>query len=322
MKEKILIPQKIAEKGRLYLLEKGYELIENIPVDSESLKYEIADCDAVLLRTAPLDAEVLHAAKKLKIVARHGAGYDNVDWKEAEKLGIYVTNTPNVTSVPVAEFTIGCIINCTKQIWSCNCEFRKGDFNYKAEHKGRELFGKKLGIIGLGSIGKEVVKRAYFGLGMQVQAFVPRPEKKEIPDYVKCISKEELFHTSDVISVHIPGGVENRHFISSEEIALMKSDAWLINVSRGGVVDEEALADAVEKGSIAGASVDVFEKEPPDCDNRLLRTPGIFVTPHMASNTVECMDRMAITAAGEIHRVLSGKLPLHAVNHPQNSGPV
>lgn len=314
--EKILIPQKIAEVGRRFLLDRGYELVEGVAEDEEALKENIKDCSAVLLRTMQLRAELLRAAPKLKIVARHGAGYDNVDWKEAEKLGIYVTNTPFVTNISVAEFTLGAMINCAKRIYDCSQELHKGNFAYKNQHKGMELFGKKLGILGLGGIGKEVARRAYCGLDMDIQAYIPRPEGKEIPEYVKCVSKEELFSTSDIISVHIPGNRENRGFISEKEFMQMKRGALLINVSRGGVVDEEALVTAVETHRIAGAAVDVFQQEPPRKDDKLLKTPGIFVTPHMASNTESCMEQMALKAAEEIHRVLMGRDPLYAVNRP------
>lgn len=316
-KKKILIPQAVAEKGRQYLLDCGYELVEPDTTDSVILRKALKECSAVLLRTMSFEEELFQEAVNLRIIARHGVGYDNVDWKKAEKQGIYVTNTPFVTSVPVAEFTVGSMLLCARHMEACSQALRGGDFTYKNRCKGSTLEGKILGILGLGNIGREVAKRAYYGFGMEIKAYVPRPEGKTVPEYVRCVTKEELLATSDVITVHIPGTKENQKFLSREEFKQMKKTAYLIHVSRGGVVDETALAEAVKEGRIGGAAVDVFAKEPPDIKGKIFQTPGIFVTPHMASNTVECMEQMALTAAQEIHRVLTGKQPLYAVNRPE-----
>ncbi|MBQ6321462.1 MAG: hydroxyacid dehydrogenase, partial [Lachnospiraceae bacterium] len=262
----------------------------------------------------PYPSQVIQAGKKLRIIARHGAGFDNVDIQAATRQDIWVTNVPDVTSVSVAEFTIGMILNGMRRISECHEELSAGNYAYRYSHPGRDLFGKTLGIIGLGRIGQAVAQRAYFGFGMKILAYVPRQEGKTIPDYVKIVEKEELLANSDVISIHVPGNESNRHLIGKRELKIMRADSYLVNVSRGGVVDEAALAETLHNGKIAGAALDVWMDEPKLPADELLSCKNLFLTPHIGSGSAECMDRMAMEAAGEILRVLSGSEPKHPVN--------
>ena len=148
---------------------------------------------------------------------------------------------------------------------------------------------------------------------MRVISYVPRPEGKDIPEYIEIVSWEELLQTSDYISLHVPGGEKNQGIISKKEFAMMKKSASLIQVSRGGVVDEEALAEAIRNSQIRGAAVDVFSEEPPKKDNPLLKLEQVILTPHIGSNTVECMDRIALDVAEDVHLVLSGENPKHTI---------
>lgn len=179
--------------------------------------------------------------------------------------------------------------------------------------KGSDVSGKTLGIVGLGKIGKEVARRAALGFDMRVITYVPRPEGKEIPDYVELVSWEELFKQADYISLHVPGGKKNQCLVRAKEFALMKQGAYLIQVSRGGVVDETAFADAVKNGQIAGGAVDVFTVEPPQEENPLFELENVILTPHIGSNTEECMDRIALDVAEDVHLVLSEKEPRHPI---------
>ena len=190
---------------------------------------------------------------------------------------------------------------------------RNGDFQKKFSLKGTDVAGKTLGIIGLGKIGKEVARKAALGLDMRVISYVSRPEGKDIPEYIEIVSWEELLQTSDYISLHVPGGEKNQGIISKKEFAMMKKSASLIQVSRGGVVDEEALAEAIRNSQIRGAAVDVFSEEPPQKDNPLLKLEQVLLTPHIGSNTVECMDRIALDVAEDVHLVLSGENPKHPI---------
>lgn len=314
MNEKIFIPQPAAPEGERYLEEKGYQIVRGSgKTDRESLKKDIADCDAMLLRSLKIDREILEAGRKLKIIARHGAGYDNLDYQAAKELGIWATYSPDTTSLSVAEFTIASILSAARRIEACSLELRKGNYQYKSANKGMDVTGKTLGIIGFGRIGRLVAKKAAYGLDMDILAYVPRPEGKEIPGYVRLADWEVLFRESDFICVHIPGGEGNRGIIGEREFSLMKEKAYLINVSRGGVMDEAAFCDAVKTGRIAGGVVDVFETEPPSPDNPMFELKNVILTPHMASNTEECMARIALDNAKDIDLVLSGREPEHVI---------
>ncbi|MCD7906668.1 MAG: hydroxyacid dehydrogenase [Clostridium sp.] len=317
MAHKVYIPQAVAREGEDYLLEKGYEIVRGDGISREGLKKCIADCDAMLLRTARVDREVLEAGTHLKIVARHGAGYDNIDYKAAEELGIWVTYSPFTTGLSVAEFTVAAMLTLAKKLDVMGRELRAGNFDYKYTHKGMDLAGKTLGIIGLGKIGLQVARRAALGLDMNIIAYEARPEGKELPDYVKLTDLDTLLQTSDVVTIHVPGGPATKGMIGAEQFRRMKPSAYLINASRGGVMDEEAFAAAVRNGQIAGAAVDVFEQEPPRLDNPLFSLDNVLLTPHMASNTEECMTRIALDAATEIHLVLSGQAPRFPLNQPR-----
>lgn len=314
MKPKVYIPQPIAAAGEDYLEAKGYEIVRGSgSLEKEVMIEEIQDCDAMILRTARVDREILESGKKLKIVARHGAGYDNLDWKAAEKLGIRATYSPDTTGLSVAEYTLAVILNLAKKMKESEALIRSGRFKEKFSMKGFDVSGKTLGIIGLGKIGKEVARRAAIGLDMKVIAYVPRPEGKEIPDYMKLVSWEELFRSADYISLHVPGSGKNQGMVGAKEFAWMKQSAYLIQVSRGGVVDEAAFSDAVRRGQIAGGAVDVFETEPPQKENPLFGLEHVILTPHIGSNTEECMDRIALDVAEDVHLVLSGEEPRHPI---------
>lgn len=316
MAYKVLIPQDIAEEGKEYLLSRGYEIKMGSGITEADMARDVEDCDAILLRTADVTEKVLRAGRKLRIVARHGAGYNNVDIKTAAELGIWVTNAPDATTGSVAEFTIGAVIAAGKRFVELRDELRCGDFYYKNRHMGVDLAGKKLGIIGIGRIGLEVARKARYGLDMEVLAYAPRKRQEQMPEYVRLVPWEELLETSDFITVHVPLTEETKGLIGAEAFGRMKPSSFLINCSRGGVVAEDALVEALQDGEIAGLFTDVMEQEPPDADHPFFRMKNVTVTPHMASNTEECMLRMALQAASQIDMVLSGKEPEWAVNCP------
>lgn len=312
---RVLIPQKVDAAGEKLLRDAGHELIIPEQYDEATLKEAVRDCDAILLRTAEVGAAVLQAGKKLQIVARHGAGYNNVDVAAASELGIWVTNTPDATTESVAEFTLGAIIACAKQSFRLNKALLENDFYRKNRFLGQDLSGKTLSIIGLGRIGRAVAKRAYYGLGMRVIAYSPHVPA-DLPPYIEAVSKDEAFAQADFVSLHMPLTKSSRGSIGANEFLNMKPEAFLINCARGEVVVETDLIRALEDGRIAGAFLDVFEQEPPEKDNPLLHMEQVIVTPHMASNTKECMRRMAEGAASEIVLVLDGKAPKWPVNQP------
>lgn len=313
---KIYLPQPIAQEGETFLLQQGYELIRGNNSTPEAFAREAADCDAILIRTMPCPASVLEAGKKLKIVARHGVGYDNIDIAAAERLGIWVTNTPQALSDSVAEYTLAAILTAAKKIPQCSRALYSGDYFYKNTHKGMDLSGKTLGILGFGRIGRAVAKKAHFGLDMNILACSRTLRQEQAPEYVTVCDLDTLLSRSDVVTVHIPGGAANRNLLGREAFARMKDGSILVNVARGEVVDEQALCHALDAGRPAFAVLDVQKQEPPEPENPLRKREDVLLTPHMASNTEECMARMALHAAWQIHKVLSGIAPDWPVNHP------
>ena len=267
----------------------------------------------MILRTAKMDEEVLEDGKKLRIVARHGAGYDNLDVKAAKERGIITTYSPDTTALSVAEMTITLLLMLAKKVKRMETELRKDNFSYKFSHKGMDVSGKTLGIIGLGKIGKMVAKKAAIGLDMKVISYIPRPEGKEISEYVKAVPLEQLLKESDFISLHVPGGAKNQNLIGKKELEQMKESAFLLNLSRGGVVNESEFAEAVRKKQIAGGALDVFAKEPPEITDDIFKLENVILTPHIGSNTEECMERIAMDVAKDVDLVLSGEDPRHPI---------
>lgn len=314
---KVYIPEAIAPAGEEFLLRHGYEILRGTCCTEEAMKQDIRDCEALLIRNLNCPASVLEAGKKLKIVARHGVGYDNIDVAAAQQLGIWVTNTPNALSDSVAEYTLTAILLAAKNLVRCSKALYRGDYFYKNSHKGVDMAGKTLGIVGFGRIGRAVAKKAHFGLGMEILAYSRTLHQSQVPEYVTvCTTLENLLERSHIVSLHIPGGEQNRDLINEARLARMKDGAILINVARGEVVEENALIRALDSGKLSFAVLDVQKKEPPEEDNPLLFREDVLLTPHMASNTKECMERMAIHAASQVHKILSGEKPDWPVNRP------
>ncbi|WP_302889598.1 hydroxyacid dehydrogenase [uncultured Acidaminococcus sp.] len=315
---KVFIPQSVSEEGINLLKEHGYKIVTGNGWTEEDLIEGIKDCDAALIRTAPYSKKVIEAAPKLKIIARHGVGFDNVDINAAAERGVWVTNTPRALSESVAEFTLALLLTSGKNIVQCSNAMRNGDYKFKNDHKGVDISGKTLGILGFGRIGSVVAEKAHFGLNMNIVAYDPFVSQDKAPDYVKMVSWDEVFKQGDFVSIHIPGGEKNRDAIGEKEFNLMKPNAILLNVARGEVLDEVALDKALKENKFRCAVLDVQKQEPTPSDWALFKNEKVIATPHMASNTVECMGRMSLHAAQQIVKVLSGEKPDWPVNQPKN----
>jgi D-3-phosphoglycerate dehydrogenase len=314
---KVLIPMDIAAAGKDYLTQHGYEIKMGTGQTDKDVIRDIVDCDAILVRTTIISKPIMEAGKKLKIIARHGVGYDNIDVEAAAELGIQVTNAPESNSRSVAEFTMGMIIAAAKKITLLRDSLYRGDFFLKNKNKGIDLEGKTLGVAGFGRIGSTVAKMAACGFDMKVLAYDPFLPKERFPEYAEYVSKlEDLLSRADIVTLHMPITAETTGIIGKSKIGLMKKTAILVNCARGEIVKEEDLAEALRDGVIAGAAVDVYAVEPPPAEHPLLALANVVATPHMASNTNESMDNMALHAAMEIHRVLSGEGPKWPVNKP------
>jgi D-3-phosphoglycerate dehydrogenase len=314
---KVLIPQDVAQPGKDYLRARGHEIKMGSGVTADAIAADVVDCDAILARTAPFPAKVFEAGKKLKVISRHGVGYDNIDVAKATELGIWVTFAPESNADTVAEHAIGCIFTLARNFLQLDRETRAGNWGVRDKLLGFDLSGKVLGIVGLGKIGRRVAQKASRGLDMKVVGYDPFLELEQIGEFATPVtSMEEVFGAADFVSVHIPGGAATKGIINKKLFAVMKKTAFFINASRGDVVAESDLIEALRNGTIAGAAIDVYEKEPPPKDNPLMNMGNVLLTPHNASQTRECMIRMALHAAQGIDEVLSGKRPTWPVNDP------
>jgi D-3-phosphoglycerate dehydrogenase len=313
---KVLIPQNVAEEGKNYLRERGYEIKMGSGVTKDDIARDVTDCDAILARTAAFPAKVLEAGKRLKVISRHGVGVDNIDVARATELGIWVTFAPESNANTVAEHTIGCLLTLARNFIQLDRETRAGNWEIRDRLLGTDLSGKVLGIVGLGKIGRRVAQKAQHGLDMKVVGYDPFLKPEQVAEFATpAMSMNEVFVAADFVTLHIPGGASNKGAVSERQFTLMKKTAFFINASRGDVVVESDLIEVLRSGKIAGAALDVYEKEPPQ-DNPLMSMSNVLLTPHNASQTRECMIRMALHAAQGIDEVLSGRQPTWPVNRP------
>lgn len=269
---------------------------------SELLK-EVSDIDVLVVRSATkVTREVIEAAKKLKIVARAGVGLDNIDQEAAKEKGVKVLNAPESVSVAVAELTIGLMLSWCRKIPLADASMRAGRWE-KSKFMGTELRGKTLGIIGTGRIGIEVAKRAK-AFDMQLLGYDIVQNDQFLALGGKYVDLETLLKSSDFVSLHVPLNEKTRNLIGEKELRLMKKSAVLINTSRGAVVDENALVRALKEGWIAGACLDVYQKEPLPGDHPLLSLPNVILTPHLGASTEEAQREAALVIAEKIRREL------------------
>jgi D-3-phosphoglycerate dehydrogenase len=287
-----------------------------VPCPKDMLMKELTDAEAVIADGRTIfDAQVMKAAQKLRIVARIGVGFDNVDLKAATERGVYVTNTPGVLSDAVAELTIGLMLAMSRRLLEAHAFVKSRKWTEPTAFPfGIDLSGKTLGIIGMGQIGMEVARRAS-GLRMAILYYdVVRKEDAEQLYDAKYSSLENLLKDSDFITLHVPLTSRTEKLIGRSELGLMKPSAYLINAARGKVVDQAALWEALKAGRIAGAALDVYEVEPIPHDDPLLQLDNVILTPHIGSRTVETRTKMALTVAEDVMRVLKGEKPVNLVN--------
>ncbi len=293
------------------LVDGGYEVVVAStfgPLTLESLIREAHDCDAIIAATDPYDHMTFAALPRLKLVARCGVGVDSVNMQQATDAGVLVTNVPHAMTDAVADYCMGLLLTMVRRIHEgYNCMVN-GSW---AEFPGVELRGKQLGLIGFGKIGQAVADRA-LGFGLDVVAFDPMLVAQEtIEKYprVQWVTLEELYQTSNFISVHAPNTPETRHMINQAAFAMMRKDCYLINTARGALIDESALMDALNQNRIAGAAIDVYCLEPLPSDHPLRRTPRLLLTPHNAFNSREAAERMSMGCAAPILDIAQRRVP-------------
>ncbi|WP_415854308.1 phosphoglycerate dehydrogenase [Sinomonas sp. G460-2] len=290
-----------------------FEIRHTDGADRSQLLPAIADVDAILVRSATkVDAEAIAAAKKLKVIARAGVGLDNVDIKAATQAGVMVVNAPTSNIVSAAELTCGHILSLARNIPAANASLKGGEWK-RSKYAGTELLDKTLGVIGLGRIGALVAARMQ-AFEMNIVAFDPYVTSARAAQLgVKLVTLDELLAVSDFITIHMPKTPETVGMLGAEAFKKMKSTAYVVNVARGGLVDEEALTEALENGEIAGAGIDVFVKEP-STDLPFFGSPNVVVTPHLGASTDEAQEKAGISVAKSVRLALAGELVPDAVN--------
>ena len=311
---RILVADPLAEDG-LERLRRAGEVTVVSKLQEDELIRRIPEFDALVVRSETrVTASILEAGRRLRVVGRAGVGVDNIDVPTATRKGIVVVNAPRGNIIAAAEHSIALLFALARWVPQADASVRRGEWT-RSKFLGTEIRGKTLGVIGLGNVGSEVAKRAH-GLEMEVIAYDPvvSVDRAELFN-VELVTLNELLERSDFVTVHIPLVEANRNLIGASELALMKLTARLINTSRGGIVDEVALYEALKAERIAAAASDVFEHEPAG-ENPLFTLTNFVATPHIAASTAEAQVSVAFDVAEEVAAVLAGDLPRYAVNAP------
>jgi len=314
-RKRVIITEYIDPAG-LEILSRYFDLVYLPGTKKVKLDDVIGEAQGLGVRLAPITAELMARAPHLKVVAKHGVGYDNIDVAAATSRRIVVVTTPKANAVSVAEHIVSLMLCLANRICAANSDLKAGRFKQREDYVGVELKGKTLGVVGLGRIGSETARKCRSGFGMNVVAYDPllSLETFELTGYKRTDTLGPLLEEADFVVLCVPLTSQTANMIGAKELGWMKSSAYLINTSRGGLVDETALHAALSEGRIAGAAMDAFVKEPPGPDNPLLSLDNFIATPHVAGATSEAMKRMATDLAEEIVRVLSGERPLYPVN--------
>ncbi len=312
----ILISDPLSEEGIFPLREaKDFNITLKTDFTTEELLVDIENYDALLVRSqTQVTRELIEKAHNLKVIARAGVGVDNIDLNAATENGIIVVNAPDGNTNSAAEHTIAMLMSLARKIPQAYLSIKNKKWDRKS-HVGVELRGKTLGIVGLGRIGEEVARRAK-GQRMEVVAYDPfLTEERAETLGLKMGTLDEVLAVGDFITVHTPLLKETRHIIDASAFEKMKQGARVINCARGGIIDEDALYDAIKSGKIAGAALDVFEEEPA-VDHKVLELKEVIATPHLGASTIEAQENVAIDVSHDVVRILSGELARNPVNIP------
>ena len=312
---KVAVLGKVDQKGLSFLKENEFKVIEIENFEIQNLKEQLKYVDGILLRTTRLDKEILQHCDNLKIISRHGVGYDNVDldFLNENKIALCITSTSNAVSV--AEHVLSFFIYLTKNLSLSDSLVKEGNFEKRSQLPNFfELYKKKVLIIGFGRIGKEVAKRC-LGFDMEVYVYDPFLDN-EIIIRNQCIpiEKNQGLAIADFITIHLPLNGDTKNFISQTELNLMRKNSILVNTSRGGIVNENDLCIALDSKKIQGAGMDVFVSEPPESNHPFFKLDNILLTPHNAALTLECRERMSLEASQNIVFFLNNMSELNVEN--------
>src|SRR5712691_1652757 len=313
---KILVSDDVSDNGLQPLRDAGFALEKKTGLTPEALREAISDCDALIVRSeTKVTAELMDAAKILRVIGRAGVGVDNIDVSAATARGIVVMNAPDGNTITTAEHTIALLVALARSVAQANQSLKAGNWKRK-QFIGVELQGKTLGIIGLGRIGRAVAARAR-AFGMKIVGHDPFIAPDQARDLeIEAAPLDEVFARADFLTVHTPLTAETRGIVGPEAFKKMKRGVRVINCARGGLVDEAALYEAIKSGIVAGAALDVFEQEPPPFDHPLLALDEVIATPHLGASTTEAQEGVAFTVAEQVRDYLLNGALRGAVNVP------
>jgi D-3-phosphoglycerate dehydrogenase / 2-oxoglutarate reductase len=322
---KIMLVEHIHPAGEALLSATG-ELVFPYPQNSDGIVAAIGPCDALVVRNTKITRTILEAAPHLRVIGRHGVGYDSVDIDAARALRIPVVYTPAANTESVAEIVVAFILMLGRKINRAHEAMQHGELlsdtvtlSVMAQRHGLasfDLWGKTLGIVGVGRIGSSVARKMTGAFNMRVLGYDPYLDEGMLAGYgvVKVKNLDDMLPQCDFVSLHCPGGTETRHMIDATRLACFKPGAYLINTARGSVVDETALVAALQSGQLGGAAIDVYDPEPPDSTHPFLRMDNVIVTPHFCAMTEESLYNMGVAVAQGIRDVLADRMPQFLVN--------
>ena len=312
---KILIPEDIAESGKRYLTERGYILKVGVPTDIPSLKQELLDVDGVIVRNARYPREVFEGSRRLKVIARHGTGVDNIDVEAAQNQGIWVVNGPTANINAVAEYTVGLIAALACRLRPLDVKTRKRDWSFRLTMERREMKDSTVGLIGFGHIGRLTAEKLTAGFGMKVLAYELRSQISGIPGVEISTNLDYVLSNSDFVSLHIPSTSSTKGMFNHDMFRKMKKGSFFINCARGDLYEEEDLIRVLEEGHLAGAALDVYAEEPLK-ESSLFEMEQVILSQHNAGISEESKINMSRYAAKGIEQGLTGQTPSWPVNHP------
>jgi len=312
----IVVTEPIYESGIRLLMESQIDVVQLPPgSDEEDLMEIVARTDGLITRgSIKVTEEMMKASPRLRVVGVHGIGCDHVDLEAAKKLGKVVVNTPSAMTETVAEMAVSLILALVKKVVSADKAVRAGEWTRKyGDLIGSELIGKTVGIVGFGRIGLEVARRLK-SFGVQL-LYWSRTRKEDLETEIglEYAGLETILDRSDIITLHIPHTSETHGLISGREFGLMKDGVQIVNTARGGIIDNNALIEALRTGKVAGAAIDVFDSEPIDASDPLLSMDNVILTPHISASSREAMERMAVQVAEDVLRTLRNETPRNTV---------
>lgn len=312
---RVFVPHPIHADGLAKLAE-HFTVDAQLHQDEDAQRRSFAMADALVVRNIGIDAALIDTLPRLRVIAKHGAGVDNIDIPAATAHGIVVANVPGGNADAVAEATVTMMLAALRRVPAVHAAVVGGRYSARWELQYEQLLDRTLGLVGIGNIGARVARICAGGFRMRVLAYDPGLSDAAVKERgaEKVESLEALLAASDAVSLHLPLAAETRHIIGRDELKAMKPSAILVNAARGPLIDERALAEVLYEGRIGGAALDVFEVEPPAADNPILTAPNVVLSPHTAGNTVEALRTLALASADVVIAVLSGCRPKGFLN--------